>query len=214
MLRMSRYLLVMTSVVMSLALLSACNGYLAANVPAGAPSSLPTRGFTYYLSKDVVEVSADVTFRKKTFVHPDLTIESTKSEFFATSATVSLHTIADTSTPYTVDLANSIFAATDLTVTATAGGALSALNATTTGKAGDVIKNVTSFVTSVLPILGLLAGNKADLNTFFKASPVLKPFVGDEAVRQRFAALEPAQALYVSEDLRGAELWIPEYTRS
>lgn len=185
--------------------LNACSWHM----PVFAKDKQSASGFQYFLGKDRIVISGEVIYQKTKQVKKDLSIDEGHFKFAAVDAQVDLVTGADIEHGYYLDLSHGAFTENDLDVTSDASGILLSVNTTTVGKAGDVIKNVTKFVATLLPVFGILEANTVKATEEFEKIASFKEKKGDELLelRNRFEDLPPVAMLYLTKNHQGATIW-------
>ena len=119
-----------------------------------------TPGFRYYLPVDRIRIEAS---RKKTTKYrpnAELTSWEVAETKVEQTVDVNVHTVADPATTYPIDLSPGRWTDDELKVVLNGNGTLSSINADSTGRAGDVIKNVVQFASVLSGFAGGFGARK------------------------------------------------------
>lgn len=173
-------------------------------------SAAPLSGMIYFLPKDIVTVSGDVTYRRSVTVDKKLNVNDDATfSFLSSSVTFAVSTIRDKNHVYTLDIDHKLLQTDDFSVTVKDSGLLSALNSDSTGQTGEVVKNVANFVTSIIPLIGLLGVNEAEYGELRKNfATELSEIDQDARLKARFMDLDNASMLYILNSAAARALWI------
>ena len=113
------------------------------------------KGFRYYLSKDLLQVSVVKKTKTQKTVNDDLTIPTTVLPSYTISKpNISTLNVKDDSAFYTLDLSLNWMLDSNLKITTTDTGILKSVNGDSKGQAAKVVKNSLDIVASVAAVAG------------------------------------------------------------
>ena len=142
--------------VVAVFMLSACETFTSSG-PVDITSESASSGFRYFLGKDQLRVSVKKTTSVTTSVDDNLTVVVSRPTIKLSDFTITKESVADNSKAYYLDMELSYWHDTDVTIEANEFGVLKSINASSTGKAGEVIKSTLSTVATILPYVGMLS---------------------------------------------------------
>lgn len=161
--------------------LTACGVNFTAKPPAsGDRGDVPT-ALTYFLPKDVIEVTAErEVVRQTSLVENNGIISKNKTETVKlASVNIAVTTIPDAEFPYLLDARSPGMYKNDTTISVSDTGLLQSINAKTSGSAGVVFQNVLKIAGTVLPLISPSSTINKAVNEAFSSALPLDSYASD-----------------------------------
>lgn len=173
--------------------------------------TVPREGLRYHLAKDQLIVKATVKTRKERHVAQDLSIPPSTTSFVSSEGQVELRTVADHSMCFRMDMEPGAISDDLISVDVDQGGVLRSVNATSIGRTGEIVGNVTKFLATVAPVAGMLAEGR-DVDEVFKEITKEKQLEDlPKEVRDRewekFKEVPPEVILFLKTSKTAKDLW-------